>query len=121
MAHVLIIDDDQSILDLLALIFSTKGHRTTTANDGEDGLRLALDQTFDLVITDLNMPKVTGWDIIAKIKSSETVSSVPILALSAHSTANDKDAAYSAGCDAYVTKPFDPEKLLDVAESVLKA
>ncbi len=120
MAQVLLIDDDQIILDLLETVLTMKGHRSTLAKDGETGLRLAKEQKFDLVITDLNLPKVTGWDIIKQLKSSDETRAIPVIALSAHSDADDRDAAHTAGCDAYVAKPLDAVSMISTVDSVLK-
>jgi len=121
MAKVLLIDDDQIIVDLLETILTMKGHHSTKAVDGATGLRFAQEQEFDLVITDLNLPKITGWDIIKQLKADAKTSSTPIIALSAHSGANDRDAAHTAGCDAYIAKPLDPANLIAVVDTVLKS
>jgi len=120
MAQVLLIDDDQLIVDLLESLLTMKGHRSTKTTDGEAGLNLAQEQKFDLIITDLNLPKITGWDIIKQLKSTEETRSIPIIALSAHTDADDRDAAHTAGCDAYVAKPLDPASLLATVDSILK-
>jgi two-component system, cell cycle response regulator DivK len=120
MAQILLIDDDPVILSLLETVLTVKGHRSLTAADGEEGLRLAQEHVPALVITDLNLPKVTGWDIIKKLQSDDRTNSIPIIALSAHSSANDRDAAHSAGCTAYVTKPLDAATLVATVDNIFK-
>jgi len=120
-ANVLLIDDDQIILNLLETVLSMKNHTSCTADNGTDGLQLAQEQIFDLVITDLSLPGVTGWQIIEHLKSNPATSGIAIVALSAHNSASDRDAAYSAGCDAYIAKPFDSTNLVNTVETVLKA
>ncbi len=121
MGKVLLIDDDQIILDFLESLLTVKGHRSIKALEGEEGLRLAAEHTPDLVITDLNLPKVTGWKVIKQLKTEEATKSIPILAVSAHNTSHDRDAAHDAGCNAYLSKPLDPAALIDAVDKILKS
>jgi len=119
LARILIIDDEPLFLDILTMTISGAGHDVETASGGADGVDQALASPPDLVITDLSMPEVTGWDVIRRLKSEEATGGVPIMALSAHEQSGDRDEAFAAGCDAYETKPLDFPRLAAKVEELL--
>ena len=115
--HVLVIDDDTGMLDLVDLIFTRAGSRVSLASDGLDGLRQLYETQPDLVILDLMMPGIDGWEICRRIRE---LSQVPVIIL----TAVDQDAelvrSLACGADDFVVKPFNPEILLARARAVLR-
>ncbi len=112
MAKILIIDDEPPIVQLLEAAMTGQGHTVITSNGGEEGAGLAKSQRPALIITDMNMPGGTGWDLIKTLKADDATKAIPIIALTAHQTDGDRDEAYRSGCDAYVTKPIDLDKFL---------
>ncbi len=112
MAKILIIDDEPQIVQLLEAALIGQGHSIFTSSGGEDGAGLAKSQLPALIITDMNMPGGTGWDLIRTLRADEATKDIPIIALTAHQTDGDRDEAYQSGCDAYITKPIDLDKFL---------
>jgi DNA-binding response OmpR family regulator len=100
---VLLIDDDSTLIELLSDHLSVAGYRTLTAQDGPTGLKFAEEANPDLVILDLMMPKMSGWDVCARLRET---SSIPIILLTAKSEELDKLRGFRLGIDDYVTKPF---------------
>jgi len=119
MAHILLIDDDEMILRFAEAVLLENGHGVSKAEDGEEGLRVAREDGPDLIITDMNMPKATGWDIIRTLKSDDATKAIPIIALSAHTSADNRDPAYLAGCEAYLSKPLNTEQLVKAVRDAL--
>lgn len=113
MAKILLIDDDPRTQTLVTEILSGQGHEVATAGGGADGVTAALgEDAFDLVITDLNMRGVSGWEAARRIRAEIPANRLPILALSAFTTAADRDEAFGAGCNAYANKPVEARDLL---------
>ena len=110
-ARILVIDDEELFREILVAGLSAKGHDVATADGGEAGIAMARAQTPEIVITDLSMPNVTGWDVIRALKADAATQDTPMIALSAHEKAGDRDEAFTAGCDAYETKPLDLSRL----------
>lgn len=112
MKKILVIDDEPIVLEMISHALKSAGFESVSASDGEEGLALALSNNPDLIITDMSLPKITGWDLIQEIRANSNISDTPILALTAHATSEDRVAAYEAGVSAYESKPLDIKKLL---------
>jgi CheY-like chemotaxis protein len=113
MAKILLIDDDPRTQALVSEILVGQGHEVATADGGEVGVAAALsDHGYDLVVTDLNMRGVNGWEAVRRIRAEIPAIRLPILALSAFTTAADRDEAFDAGCNAYANKPVAAADLL---------
>jgi len=119
MADILVIDDEALFRDLLSQVLGGMGHSITTAEDGTQGVEAALQSIPDLVITDMSMPGMTGWDVIRTLKADPATTDVPIIALTAHSSQEDRIEGYEAGCDAFVAKPLDMPQLLKQVDTIL--
>lgn len=119
MADILVIDDEALFRDLLSQVLSGLGHTVATAEDGRLGVQAARQNVPDLVITDMSMPGMTGWDVIRTLKSDPVTAGVPIIALTAHSSQDDRIEGYEAGCDAFIAKPLDVPQLLKQVSAVL--
>lgn len=109
---VLIVDDDPVIQLLLRVNFEMDGFEVETADDGEQGLRMVRLSKPDLVLLDVMMPKLDGFQVLEAIRSDEATRHLPVVLLSAKARDVDRQAGLDAGADAYITKPFDPMKLL---------
>lgn len=115
--HCLIVEDEETIVEFLRTGLTYEGHRTTVAADGEAALRLAQEQTFDLVILDVMLPGIDGLTVCRRLRGS---SDVPIIVLTARKEVADRVAGLDAGADDYLTKPFSFAELLARMRAVLR-
>lgn len=119
MAKLLVIDDEDLMSALLSAALSAAGHDILVADDGKSGVALAMSDLPDLVITDMSMTGMTGWQVIEKLKSDPKTKHIPIVALTAHDDDADREAAFRVGCDAYESKPLDIPRLIKVVDKLL--
>lgn len=119
MAAILVIEDDEFFQNFLELVLSGEGHEVRIAVDGEAGLAAAGDQRPDLILCDMSMPKMTGFEVIRELKKIDNIKDIPVIALSAHDTAADHDEAFAAGAAAYETKPIEMDRLIDSVNEAL--
>ena len=119
MTKILIVDDDKPIRDLLKVIFASKGMEVFQAENGDSGIALAREEKPDIMVLDMNMPGMTGWEVLPLLKSHPDTKLIPVVALSAHSSSESRDQAYGAGCDLYINKPIDPAKILTAVLELL--
>lgn len=118
-ARILTVDDSASIRMTVNLTLSNAGYSVVEAFDGAEGLALARNQLFDLVITDLNMPVMDGLAMIVEIRKLTNQPNVPIIFLSTESDGDIKAQAKEAGATGWLTKPFDPENLVKIVRKVI--
>ena len=111
--YVLVVDDEPDNLEVVAETLEFRGAQVKTAKDGKEGLEALKDFAANLILTDLSMPVMDGWQMRARVKSDPDKTAVPVLALSAHAIAGDKERALEAGFDGYLTKPVNIHTLLD--------
>lgn len=116
---ILVIDDHATARTLLEGILTSAHYDVTSVASAEEGLVHVKERVPDLIIVDMNMPGMTGWEAARKFRAMAESASTAILGVSAHSTSQDYDAAHEAGCDAYVTKPLNPARLLQAVTEVL--
>lgn len=116
---VLVIDDSPSIRRMVAMTLGAAGYSVTEADDGKTGLMRATDSRFDMIITDQNMPGMTGLEFIKAFRSDPSNRGVPILFLSTDTDGDLKNAARDAGALGWLAKPFEPPRLLAVTSKVL--
>ena len=116
---VLLVEDDPVILRLLEVNFELEGFAVLLAHDGAEGIELARSEAPDLIISDIMMPKVSGLELVAALKTDEATSAIPIILLSAKAQSSDVKAGMEAGADDYVTKPFEPLDLVDRVNGLL--
>ena len=117
--RILLVDDSRTILNLLGLVLRQLGYEVATARDGIEALEVAARQPLDLIITDLNMPRMDGLAFIAKWRASETGRHTPIIMLSTEAQAHDRQAALDQGADLYMVKPVSPPDLAKALKSLL--
>ena len=108
--RILIVDDDEEIRELLEFDIRSSGYFVDSAKDGLDGLNKALNNTYDLILLDVMMPKMSGFDVCKNIRSAKL--SIPILMLTAKGTIEDKTSGFDCGADDYLVKPFDIQEVL---------
>lgn len=116
---VLIADDDEDILTLVALRFRRSGLEVILARDGEEALELIRTRAPDAAVLDIAMPKLTGLEVVRRIRGSEATKTLPIVLLTALAGEKDVDLGLDAGADEYITKPFSPQDLYTCVQSVL--
>jgi CheY-like chemotaxis protein len=119
MTKILLVEDNELNRDMLSRRLVRKGFEVVTAVDGEDGLSRASRELPDLVLMDLNLPVLDGWELTRRLKSDPKTKATPIIALSAHAMAEHRDRALEAGCDDFDSKPVDLPRLLGKIEALL--
>ncbi|MCR9137865.1 MAG: response regulator [Alphaproteobacteria bacterium] len=115
---VLTVDDSRTIRNMLLMTLSGAGYDTLQAEDGVHGLEVLGGSAPDVIITDINMPRMDGFGFIENVRSSEQHRGIPILVLTTESDAEKKDRARQAGATGWIVKPFDPDKLLNAIQRV---
>jgi CheY-like chemotaxis protein len=120
MTTILIVEDNELNRDMLSRRLQRRGYDVLLAVDGEDGLDVARANAPDLVLMDMSLPTVDGWEATRRMKSDDLLRHIPVIALTAHAMANDRDKALAAGCDDYDTKPIELPRLLAKMEALLR-
>jgi CheY-like chemotaxis protein len=120
MPKILIVEDNEENRDSLSRRLQRRGYAIITAEDGAAGITMAQAEKPDLILMDMNMPELDGWEATRQIKAIKELQRVPVLALTAHALAGDKERALEAGCTDYHTKPVDFTKLVGQIETLLK-
>ena len=120
MATILLIEDNDLNRDLLTRRLSRHGFRILTAVDGAQGIELVWSARPDLVLLDMGLPKLDGWQVAEQIRAAPEICTLPVIALTAHAIAGDRERALAAGCDDYETKPVDFPRLLDKINALLE-
>jgi two-component system, cell cycle response regulator DivK len=113
MPKILLVEDNEMNRDMLSRRLIRRGYEVVLATNGQEGLALARSGCPDLILMDLSLPTLDGWETTRRIKSSASTAAIPIIALTAHAMAGDKEQALAAGCDDYDTKPIEFERLLE--------
>jgi DNA-binding response OmpR family regulator len=116
---VLVADDDEDILTLVALRFRRSGLEVILARDGEEALELIQTRAPDAAVLDIAMPKLTGLEVVRRLRDDEATKSLPIVLLTARAADKDIELGLEAGADEYITKPFSPQDLYACVQSVL--
>ena len=119
MPKILIVEDNPENRDALSRRLQRRGFEVILAVDGKAGVEMARTEKPDLVLMDMNMPELDGWEATRQIKAAEESRSIPVIALTAHAMSGDRERALQAGCTDYHTKPVELPKLLAQIESIL--
>jgi len=120
MTTLLIVEDNEMNVDMLSQRLKRKGFQITVAMDGEKGIKLATETFPQLILMDLSLPVIDGWEAARLLKCNPVTQAIPIIALSAHAMEEDRDRAIAAGCDDYDSKPINLERLLDKIRKLLE-
>jgi len=121
MTTILIVEDNEMNRDMLSRRLERKGYEVLIAVDGEKGLEVARANRPDLILMDMSLPVVDGWEATRRLKADDRLKEIPVIALTAHAMANDRDKALEAGCDDYDTKPIELPRLLAKIDALLAA
>ena len=120
MAKVLLVEDSEESRDGLARHLRRKGHEVLLAVDGRQGVEVARAEAPDLILMDMSLPILDGWEATRQLKAAPQTRGIPVIALTAHAMAGDREKALEAGCDDYDTKPIEVSRLLTKIETLLE-
>ncbi len=117
--RILLVEDNEMNRDMLSRRLARRGFTVDLAVDGQDGLDKVAGQAPDLILLDMDLPVVDGWEVARRLKSDEQTSGIPVIALTAHAMVGDRDKALDAGCDDYDIKPVELPRLLAKIKALL--
>lgn len=120
MPKILLVEDNEMNRDMLMRRLKKRGYDVVPAVDGEQAVAVALSELPDLILMDLSLPLLDGWDATRRIKGMPETGSIPVIALTAHAMEGDREKALEAGCDDYDAKPIDLPRLLEKIQALLK-
>jgi len=120
MSKILLVEDNEMNRDMLSRRLKRKGFEVVMAVDGQAGIDMASSTNPDIILMDLSLPVIDGWEATRQIKANPATQSTPIIALTAHAMAGDEQKALEAGCDDYDTKPVNLKRLLEKIENLLE-
>jgi two-component system cell cycle response regulator DivK len=119
MPKILIVEDDEMNRDMLSRRLLRRGYEVLIAVDGDQGVRMATAQRPDIILMDMSLPEIDGWEATRRLKAAPDTASIPVIALTAHAMADDERKAADAGCDDFDTKPVELTRLLSKIETLL--
>jgi two-component system cell cycle response regulator DivK len=118
--RILVVEDDEMNRDSLTRLLRRRGYEMLTACDGVEGVMVGQSEMPDLILMDMSLPVLDGWEATRRLKGAPKTQAIPIIALTAHAMAADRDKALAAGCDDYDSKPIDLKRLLPKIEALLR-
>jgi two-component system cell cycle response regulator DivK len=120
MPRILLVEDNEMNRDMLSRRLVRNGYEVSVAMDGQQGVDMALKERPDLILMDMSLPVIDGWEATRQIKANDTTRGIPVIALTAHAMAGDREKAIEVGCDDYDTKPVEITRLLGKITALLK-
>lgn len=120
MTKILLVEDNEMNLDMLSRRLERKGYEVVIAMDGAQGIQLTRAESPDLILMDMSLPVMDGWEATRQLKADPDLSHIPIIALTAHAIAGDRERCLAAGCDEYESKPVKFPRLLAKIEQILE-
>ncbi len=121
MAKILLVEDNDVNRDMMTRRLQRRGYTIVSAVDGQQGVDLARSENPDLILMDMSLPVLDGWEATRQIKANPDTHNIPVIGLTAHAMVGDRDQALKAGCDDYATKPVEFEKLIELITKLAKA
>ena len=115
----LIIEDNENNLYLTSFLLRNNGHDVSQAYNGQDGVELAKSVQPDLILLDIQLPKMNGYEVAMELRKDDALKTVPIVAITSYAMPGDQEKALSAGCSGYIKKPINPDTFLEEVESYL--
>ena len=119
MTRILLVEDNEMNRDMLSRRLKRNGYEVVIAIDGQQGVDMAASEAPDLIVMDMSLPVIDGWEATRRVKANEATRGIPVIALTAHAMAGDREKAIEAGCEDYDTKPVEITRLLDKITSLL--
>jgi two-component system, cell cycle response regulator DivK len=119
MVKILLVEDNEMNRDMLSRRLERRGYDVAIAVDGKEGIDKARSGDFDLILMDMSLPEIDGWEATRQLRAQPATENLPIIALTAHAMAGDREKALEAGCDDYDTKPIEFKRLLAKIEALL--
>jgi two-component system, cell cycle response regulator DivK len=119
MAKILLVEDNEMNRDMLSRRLVRNGHEVFVAIDGQQGVDMSLSERPDLILMDMSLPVIDGWEATRRIKANDATRGIPVIALTAHAMAGDREKAMEAGCEDYDTKPIEISRLLGKISALL--
>ena len=119
MAKILLVEDNEMNRDMLSRRLLKRGFDVVIAVDGGEGVAMAATETPDLILMDMSLPVIDGWEATRQIKADQATARIPVIALTAHAMSDDREKALAAGCDDFDTKPIELPRLLEKIEKAL--
>ena len=119
MSKLLLVEDNEMNRDMLSRRLQRRGYEVLLAEDGAEGVKMAHSETPDLILMDMGLPLVDGWEATRQLKASPETRRIPIVALTSHAMAGDRNRALEVGCDDYDTKPIEFDRLLTKLEALM--
>lgn len=120
MSKILLVEDSEMNWDMLSRRLGRKGYEVIVATNGRQGVDMALSEAPDLILMDMSLPVLDGWEATRQIKAMPKTRAIPIIALTAHAMSGDREQALGAGCDDYDTKPIEFHRLLQKMQALLE-
>ena len=120
MTKILLVEDDEMNRDMLSRRLIKREYEVVIATDGEQGVAMASSETPDIILMDMSLPGIDGWTATRQVKADEATRAIPVIALTAHAMAGDREKALEAGCDDFDTKPVELQRLLGKIEALLE-
>ena len=121
MTKILLVEDDEMNRDMLSRRLLKRGYEVAIAVDGEQGVAMAGSESPDIILMDMSLPGIDGWTATSQVKADDATRGIPVIALTAHAMAGDREKALQAGCDDFDTKPVELQRLLGKIEDLLDA
>jgi len=121
MVRILYIEDNEDNIYMMSRRLQRKGHEVLIARDGAEGLVQAKSRAPALILVDLGLPVIDGWEVTRQLRMAPETAAVPVIALSAHAMPEDRERAFAAGCDDFIAKPVDFPRLIDRIDVLLRA
>jgi two-component system, cell cycle response regulator DivK len=119
MAKILLVEDNEMNRDMLSRRLVRNGHQVVIAIDGQQGVSMALSELPDLILMDMSLPVIDGWEATRQVRANDATRKIPVIALTAHAMSGDREKAMEAGCDDYDTKPVEITRLLGKMTALL--
>ena len=119
MAKILLVEDNEMNRDMLSRRLKKRGHEIVIAVDGKEGVTMASSETPEIILLDMSLPVMDGWEAARILKADDATRSIPIIALTAHAMAGDRERCLEAGCEEYDTKPIEFKRLLGKIDALL--
>ncbi len=120
-AKILFVEDNPKNRDMLSRRLTKRGYEIVLAEDGQEGIDMTMSEMPDLILLDMSLPVIDGWGVAKQLKGDDATRDIPIIALTAHAMAGDREKTLEAGCDEYATKPVRLPELLEKIEMLLNS